>query len=293
MVAGVPHSLMPFRRRPRGFSDRTGGRLSRGRASAGRTRGRSRDRSGEGALDRPVRHERTAIGPLACARAACAWIRQPDRTGDHVRDRGDRRSAARLTAGSGRRLLAAAVQKGRDGCSGWRTVGAEGAVGACLLTTAGLAGRTGRPRARDLGDSAARGTGGVERDHRRRRRRGRLRDADRRRRAAGAWPGSGANRGHGDPAARPGRRGQVLPGRLVLAQRQRRDDRHRLAGRGRRAVAAGRHHQHARDRPGARRDHRLVDRASSRRWRPGGTCRSWPRPGTATSTTSTAGTSPR
>ena len=44
----------------------------------------------------------------------------------------------------------------------------------------------------------------------------------------------------------------------------------------------GRHHQHARDRPRAQRDHRLVAGRCSRRWRPAGTCRLWPRRGTAT-----------
>ena len=93
----------------------------------------------------------------------------------------------------------------------------------------------------------------------------------------------------GKDSTRPGLR------RLVLAQRQRRDDRHDLdrgVGLPRRA---GADHQHAQRRRRARRGHRLAREAGRRRHEHVQDlvvcCPSSPRPGTATSTTSTASTS--
>ena len=59
-------------------------------------------------------------------------------------------------------------------------------------------------------------------------RRGRLRDAGRGRRPARRRRGSGPHRRDRDPAARPRRRRRPVRRGLVLAQRQRRDDRHGL-----------------------------------------------------------------
>ncbi len=134
----------------------------------------------------------------------------------------------------------------------------------------------------------------AQRDHRRRRRRGRRDDVDRR--------DFGAYRRHRDPAARPRRGRPAVRRGLVLAQRQRRDDRHHLDRRGRivqsscRAVeyARGRRLPHRRRqlgqpgqstaRPavaaaGLRRDLGRLPQRHQRRPRPARTCRGGARRG--------------
>ena len=118
-------------------------------------------------------------------------------------------------------------------------------------------------------------------------------DADRGRRQARGRQGPGPHRRHRGPAARQG----LDPGlrRLVLAQRQRRDDRHDL-GRGVRLPRRpGRDHQHAQRRASCatRSSHWRVAARAGGAAGTGGRCRSSPRPTTAASTTSTASTSSR
>ena len=115
-----------------------------------------------------------------------------------------------------------------------------------------------RARARD---SLRRRARTAERDHRCRRRRGRSRHNNPRRRQTSRWTRSGPHRRHRDTAAREARRIAGLRG-ILLAQRQWRDDRHRV-GRGiRPADDADHDHQHAQRRRGARRGDRVAGAAS-------------------------------
>ena len=100
-----------------------------------------------------------------------------------------------------------------------------------------------------------------------------------------------SDRRHRDSAARPRRGRPAMRRGLVLAQRQRRDDRHHLDRRGRIVQSACRAVEYARGRRLPHRRRQLGQPRSIRGSPGSGCCPSAPRPGTATSTTSTAATS--